>query len=135
MERPEQRELGHIDLAVAVEMEDPFTGRRVHGPSCRATVPEVRVVHQHPDPRVPAGEAMQYGGRLVRRTIVDDHELARRHGVQHVTNDVGDDIGNALVLVVDGHHDRERWLVHRLHACSGVPSTNHLAASTPIFTA
>ena len=37
---------------------------------------------------------------------IDDNELARRYCVQHVTNDIGDDVGNALVLVVDGHHDR-----------------------------
>ena len=136
---PQQIELRHLDLSVAVEVEDPGPACSVHRSASGAPVPGVLLVHEDSDPGIQGRQAVQDRWRSIGGAVVDDHQLAARNPIEDVPLDVGDDLCDPVRLVVDRHHDGHRHAIgcpaHRLHASSGRPRTIRRATSIPIFTA
>ena len=121
---PEAPELGHHELAVGVELEDPVRLGEIEATANRRPMTAVPLGALDVQPRILGCAAREYGWRRIRRRVVDDDHDGRRMLCHDIAAELLDQGRNRGRLVVNRHDDGERL--------GGVGSVLHRRAAETI---
>ena len=92
-------------VPVGVHQHDDISAGLLDPPVERAGQPALALAHVDPHGRIAREDGLHVRGSAVGRRVVDDEDLHVEPGPAGDPQDLGDELGNALPLVVGGQDD------------------------------